>query len=199
MTDQNENRELQPEKPKKSNNAFVGIVLAGAAVLIVLYMVFSGGGGVKNKADGCNVNFQSAWGQSPSAIWIELNSYAENKAVATFDFEYPKHPLEGYDNESFRAYTRQVFEAAFSNDEGKEGIRFSKAYTCNAYEIYEPEDGAFRSILRNDVDGIEVKEYGDGEKVSILFFAKGDYSYTILMLDDPLPAEQAEAFVSQLN
>ena len=44
-----------------------------------------------------------------------------------------------------------------------------------------------------------VKEYGDGETVSILFIAKGDYSYTILMLDDPLPAEKAEAFVSQLN
>lgn len=187
------------KKPVLSTKAFTGIVLAAAAVLIVIFMIFSGGSGVKNDSDGCNVNFQSAWGQTPNAIWIELNSYAETKAIATFDFEYPASPVKGYETESFRAYTRQVFEVAYVNDSGKEAIRFSKAYTCNAYEIYEPEDGMFRSILRNDVDGIEVKEYGDGENVSILFFAKGDYSYTILMTDNPLPQAEAEALVSKLN
>lgn len=186
-------------KPALSTKAFTGIVMAAAAVLIVIYMVFSGGSGVKNDADGCNVNFQSAWGQSPGAIWIDLNSYAETKAIATFDFEYPEAPLAGYDTQTFRAYTRQVFETAFTDESGKEGIRFSKAYTCNAFEIYEPDDGMFRSILRNDVDGIEVKEYGDGETVSILFFAKGDYSYTVLMTDNPLSQQEAEAFVSKLN
>ena len=183
---------------KLSNKAFTGLVLAGAAVLIVIFMVLNGGG-VKNDADGCNVNFQSAWGQSPNAVWVDLNTHGENKAVATFDFEYPSAPLAGYENPVYRAYSRQVFEVGFQDASGKEGIRFSKAYTCNAFEIYEPKDGAYRSIVRNDVDGIEVKEYGDGEKVSILFFAKGDYSYTILMTDNPLPAAEAEAFVSQLN
>lgn len=184
---------------KMSTKTFATIALAAAGALIVIYMIFSGGGGVKNQSDGCNVNFQSAWGQTPNPIWIDLNSYAENKAVATFDFSYPEKPLAGYETESFRAYSRQVFEVAFRDENGNEGIRFSKAYTCNAYEIYEPKDGEYRSILRNDVDGVEVKEYGDGQTVSILFFAKGDYSYTVLMKDHPLSAAEAEAFVSQLD
>lgn len=190
---------MSEKAPKLSTKAFTSIVLAAAAALIVIYMIFSGGSGVKNDADGCNVNFQSAWGQTPNAIWIDLPSYAETKAIATFDFEYPESPLKGYDTETYRAYSRQVFEAAYLDANGNEGIRFSKAYTCNAYEIYEPKDGEFRSIYRNDVDGIEVKEYGDGETVSILFFAKGDYSYTILMRDNPMAPADAEALVSQLN
>ena len=108
-------------------------------------------------------------------------------------------PTPEFDNESFKGYSRQVFEVAYSDDAGKEGIRFSKAYTCNGFEVYEPEDGVFRSIQIMDVDGIDVKEYGDGEKVSLLFFVKGDYSYTILCPDNPMPREDAEVFVSQLD
>jgi hypothetical protein len=33
----------------------------------------------------------------------------------------------------------------------------------------------------------------------MLFFAKGDYSYTILMNDNPLSREEAESFVTKLN
>lgn len=193
------NNELS-SAPKSSNTKnFTMIVMAAAAVLIFLYMIFSGGGGVKNDADGCNVNFQSAWGQSPSAVWVDLDSYGQAKAVATFDFEYPEGPVNGGSNEKFRAYSRQVFEVAYTDDEGNEKIRFSKAYTCNEFEIYEPDEGAFRSILRNDVDGTEVKEYGDGKTVSILFFAKGDYSYTVLMENNPLSPEEAEALVAKMN
>ncbi len=204
--DQEETREIQEEKTnvpkdgKKGMNLYTLIVLSVAAVLIFAWMMFGDGGpSGKNGADGCGVNFQSAWGQSPAAVWVDLPNYSQTRAVATFDFTYPEHPLEGFDNESFKGYSRQVFEVAYSDDAGKEGIRFSKAYTCNGFEVYEPEDGVFRSIQIMDVDGIDVKEYGDGEKVSLLFFVKGDYSYTILCPDNPMPREEAEVFVSQLD
>ena len=56
------------EDKKLSTKAFTFIVLAAVAVIIIIYMVFGGGGGVKNDADGCNVNFQSAWGQT-LCVW----------------------------------------------------------------------------------------------------------------------------------
>ncbi len=193
-----EEKKAPPAPESGFGNAGKIIVLAIAAVLAI-FMIFRNGKAGNSEADGCNVNFQSAWGQTPTAVWIDLNSYNEAKAVAVFDFEYPSQPLAGYETEAFRAYSRQVFEVAYFDASGKEGIRFSKAYTCNAYEIYEPKDGEYRSIQIADIDGMDVKEYGDGETVSMLFFAKGDYSYTILMNDNPLSREEAESFVTKLN
>jgi hypothetical protein len=198
-----ENEELEetetPQPGKKGINSFTAIVLIAAAAVIFFFMMSRGESPASSKSDGCGVNFQSAWGQTPAAVWVDLGSYNEAKAISTFDITYPQNPLADYPNETYRAYSRQIIEVAYTDEAGKEGIRFSKAYTCNGFEPYEPEDGDFRSIQIMDVGGMDVKEYGDGEKVSILFFVRGDYSYTILLTENPMEREQAEAFVSQID
>ena len=200
IQEQEELEETEAAPPaKKGMNSFTAIVLIAAAAVIFFFMLSKGESPASSKADGCGVNFQSAWGQTPSAVWLDFNTYNEAKAISTFDITYPEQPLADYPNETYKAYSRQVMEVAWKNDAGEEGLRFSKAYTCNGYEIYEPEDGEYRSIQLMDVGGIDVREYGDGEKVSMLFFVKGDYSYTILMTENPMVREEAEAFVSQID
>ena len=201
--DQEETREIQeeetnvPKDGKKGMNLYTLIVLSVAAVLIFAWMMFGEVAGDVDAGDLSLVAVEEIHDVVLGILVHDGEGSVDKDPVG--GGHCVQHPLKGFDNESFKGYSRQVFEVAYSDDAGKEGIRFSKAYTCNGFEVYEPEDGVFRSIQIMDVDGIDVKEYGDGEKVSLLFFVKGDYSYTILCPDNPMPREDAEVFVSQLD
>ena len=193
--------EKNTENKKEGINIYVAIVLVVAILLVAANIMFFKGKGGASEAtgNGCGINAHSAWGQTPATVWVELNSYLEAKAVAEFDFETPENPLEEYPELHYRAYTKEVFEVYFTDASGNEGIRFSKAHECDGKEVYEPKDGAFRSIFVEDVNGTDVKEYGDGKTVSILFWVDGEYSYTILADKNPLDKEFAESLISKIK
>ena len=187
--------ENKPEKKIDMKSIAMIVMLIGAVAVVGFIMSITG---QFKTSKGCNVNPQSAWGQTTPSVWVELNSYAEAKAVTVFDFETPENPRSGYDNIHYRAYTREIFEIWYTDDAGKEGIRFSKKHSCDGSEIYEVEK-KYRSVNIVDVGGVDVTEYGDGETVSYAAWAIGDYSYAILAIDDPLTKEELEKFVPQLN
>lgn len=189
------------ENKKEGMSIYTAIVMVVAILLVVAYMMFFKGKGGTSEAtgNGCGINAHSAWGQTPATVWVELGSYLEAKAVTEFDFETPENPLDEYPEIHYRAYTKEVFEVYYTDAAGKEGIRFSKAHECDGKEVYEPKDGVYRSLLIEDVNGTDVKEYGDGEKVSILFWTDGEFSYTILAEDNPLDKEFAESLISGIK
>lgn len=143
--------------------------------------------------NGCNMNPQSAFGQSTASVWTDHEGYASAKVIAGFDFDTPEDPSAVYTNVHYRTYTSQIFEIYYTNDAEEEGLKFSKAYTCNGAQVYTASR-QFRSVVIEDVGGYEVQESGDGETVSIAFWVDGDYSYTILA-NDPLPKDRIEELI----
>ncbi len=145
-------------------------------------------------ANGCGVNPQSAFGQTTQSVWVDQAGYAAAKVSAGFDFETPDQPLTDYPAVHYRTFSYQIMEVSWRNEAGEEGIMFSKAYTCNGAQIYQA-NRQFRSVVVETVDGLEVQESGDGDTVGMAFWTDGDYSYTIMALDHPLPKETMEDLV----
>ena len=119
-------------------------------------------------------------------MWLDFDSLRAASLIANFEVEMPENPQPDlYPNVHYRAYTNVVVEEWFTNDEDEEGVRFSKAYTCDGSELYEANI-TFRSTNIVDVGDIEVTERGDGDTISMASWSIGDYSYSILALNTPI-------------
>ena len=188
---------MSEKKPEKLNAKSL-IMIAGmiAAIALVGYIMTITG--QMKTSSGCNVNPQSPWGQSQPSVWVDLDTYGEAKAVTNFDFTYPETPRSEYPDIHYRAYTKEIFEVWYTDDAGKEGIRMAKKYSCDGSEIYEVKK-EYRSVNIVDIGDVEVKEYGDGESVSVASWSVGDYSYEILVTEDPMAKEELEALIPKMK
>ena len=179
----------------KSYMLILAIVIA---IGVMIFMIVSRRGEKETTINGCGVNPQSAFGQTTQSVWVDHEGYAAAKVLAGFDFETPDQPLADYAHVHYRTYTQQIFEISWRNDADKEGILFSKAYTCNGAQVYKANRN-FRSVVVETVGDIEVQESGDGESVAMAFWVDGDYSYTIMALDDPQPKEDIENMIKEIR
>ena len=186
----------ESKKSGISAKTYVLIVIAIAAIG-VLIMTLTNGKELQGNA--CGVNYQSPFGQQQTAMWIDVDSLRAASLIANFEAEIPENPQPDlYPNTNFRAFTNVVIEEWFTNDAGEEGVRFSKAYTCDGSELYEP-NVTFRSTNIVDVGGLEVTERGDGETVSMASWSIGEYSYSVLSLKTPLEKDVLEELDKEMK
>lgn len=182
----------------KTDPKFLFLILAAAVVIVMMIVQYAGR---KNSSqDTCNVVPQSPWGQSQSQVWTEVKSVPEGKAIAGFDFAYPDAP-DGYAHSQLRVYTKQAFEVIYTNDAGEEGMRVDKANVCgkDVYDALYTDQNAYDHQNTVEINGMKVKEKGNGDTISTLQWEKGDYSYGIACWNHPVSREEAEELVSQVK
>ncbi|MCR5795657.1 MAG: hypothetical protein K6G61_09995 [Solobacterium sp.] len=178
----------------KSNYLYIGLL--GLAVVVFVYFM-SKQGNLATQGNGCGVNAYSAFGQAPSGAWVDLTSAYQSETVAKFPFEVPEDLQEKYGEIKYRAYSNAVNEVQYIDAEGNKTLQLDKAYTCDGSEIYELNE-KYRAVLTKDINGCEVIEYGDGEKVNVAMWADGDYSYG-LICSAGMDTEEAEALIAELK
>lgn len=185
------NKSNNENKPSTSGN-YVKLILLLAMVAVVLYMMF--GKGNSSNDDTCTVVPQSPFGQSQQQVWIDLDTKAQNLATAGFDLEVPSEITETYTKVSYRAFTKQINEVTYYEDNGDKVIRIDKADYCGN-DILEINEDSFTSINKIDVDGIEVKERGNGDLYTAISWVKGEYSYGITMYNGGITEEKVIEYV----
>lgn len=179
---------------KKKNYLYIGAI--GIMVMIFVY-IMSKNGNLPTQGNGCGVNAFSGFGQAPAASWVDLASPAQTKAIAGFTFEIPDDLAEQYGEIRYRAYSNVVYEVQYTDAEGNANLQLDKAYTCDGAEIYELNE-KYRAVLTKDINGTEVIEYGDGEKINVAMWSIDDYSYG-LICNAGMDTEEAEALITELK
>ena len=174
-------------------SAILLFVVAGAAVI---FLTLRNGGG--NAQTGCKASEVSPFGQASQSVWVELPNAHQASTAAGFEMEYPAWQSDVYKTEKFRAYTDQVMEVWYVDDQGSEGMRFSKTHSCGAKDIYKI-NVKFRSMNIEDIAGREVSLYGDGEKILFATFEEGEYSYAIQCVTNPQDSSVIEEMVKQFK
>lgn len=177
------------------NNNLVKFIFLIVAALVVLYMTFFRNGSSNN---GCTVVPQSPFGQSQQQVWVDLDDASKASIIAGFDLVVPSELTETYTNISYRAYTKQINEMIFYDDNGEKVIQIDKADYCGL-EILDTDDDAYSSIQKMDVQGIEVKERGNSDGFTAISFVKGDYSYGITCFNEGLTEEQVIQYVLEIE
>lgn len=173
----------------KKNTSFVYLVLSLVGVVMIISLIFR----QQNQDQGCNVNPQSPWGQSQASVWTAFDRYEEARVIADFDFQYPK--MDG-SIEKYAVYTKELLQVTVLKDD-TEQYRLMKAYTCGAKELYAPQKD-YALIQKETISGINVRMYGDQERVNIANWSIGDYSYG-LYSEKGLTKEELTDFVEQMK
>ena len=174
-------------------SAVLLFVVAGAAVIFLT--VRSGAG---NAQTGCKASEVSPFGQASQSVWVELPNAHQASTAAGFEMEYPAWQSDVYKTEKFRAYTDQVMEVWYVDDQGNEGMRFSKTHSCGAKDIYKI-NVKYRSMNIVDIGGREVSLYGDGDGILFATFEEGEYSYAIQCISNPQDSSVIEEMTKALK
>ena len=145
--------ENEPSEKKPTEGNFMKIILLLAMVFVVMYMVFGKG---KND-DACIVVSQSPFGQSQKQVWIDLENKLQAKGIAGFDLEVPEELEQTYTNVSYRAFSYQISEVTFHDDNGEDVIRIDKAKFCGK-DILTTDDNSYTNIQKVTIDGKDVRE-----------------------------------------
>ncbi len=198
MEENKETVEEQKNTKKPLDPKLLMMVLAAAVVVIMMIVqnIHNNNSGVQK----CEMVPQSPWGQSSPPVWVDTKTPTETRALTGFEMTIPDAP-EGYENAVYKAYTLQVFELRYLNDEGKEGLRVDKAKLCgqDVFDYLYTDKSDFNSITKVEIGDLKVTEKGDGEKISVASWIVGEYSYSIGAWDNPLSKEEMEALVLQVK
>ena len=183
---------------KKADPKWIFLILA--AVVVIVMMVVRNAKNGSSASDACNVVPQSPWGQSQAQTWTEVKSVPEGKAITGFDFSYPEAPSD-YSKISLRVYTKQAFEAIYTDANGEEGMRVDKADVCgkDVYDGLYNDKNAYENQNTVEINGHKVKEKGNGDQISTLQWQEGDYSYGIAFWNHPVSKAEAEKLVSSVK
>lgn len=186
--------ENKPSEKKPADGNFMKIILLLAMVFVVMYMVFGKG---KND-DACIVVSQSPFGQSQKQVWIDLENKLQAKGVAGFDLEVPEELEQTYTNVSYRAFSYQISEVTFHDDNGEDVIRIDKAKFCGK-DILTTDDNSYTNIQKVTIDGKDVKERGNGDKYSAISWVDGEYSYGITAYNGGIDEAAIEKYISEIK
>ena len=182
---------------KKSNKTYILLMAAAAGIFVILFTIF-GRGSAADEGNGCHMNQTPAFGQGQQAMWLDAPSSVQAATLAGFEFTYPEHPSDQFTVTTYKAYTNQIFEVIFSDESGKKGLQFDKAYTCDGSKVYKVKS-TFPMILTKELGGHEVTIYGDEDAFSLAVWSVGDYSYGIDASGNPLSEEEMATLISKME
>ena len=186
--------ENKPSEKKPADGNFMKIILLLAMVFVVMYMVFGKG----KIDDACIVVSQSPFGQSQKQVWIDLENKLQAKGIAGFDLEVPEELEQTYTNVSYRAFSYQISEVTFHDDNGEDVIRIDKAKFCGK-DILTTDDNSYTNIQKVTIDGKDVKERGNGDKYSAISWVDGEYSYGITAYNGGIDEATIEKYISEIK
>ena len=148
--------------------------------------------------DACIVVSQSPFGQSQKQVWIDLENKLQAKGIAGFDLEVPEELEQTYTNVSYRAFSYQISEVTFHDDNGEDVIRIDKAKFCGK-DILTTDDNSYTNIQKVTIDGKDVKERGNGDKYSAISWVDGEYSYGITAYNGGIDEATIEKYISEIK
>ena len=194
MSEQNTNTELK--KDSGTSKMTLGIMtFVGLACVTVLMMILGGKG---YDASGCHVITSSTFGNAGQQAWTVLPDHQQMQYLSSFNFEVPESPL-GLENAKYRAYSQQVAEVYYLDEDDVVIILMSKAYTCDGAPMYVPTK-EYNFVSTKEMAGHAVKIYGDNEGYSSLAEWSVDaYAFAVLTLNHPITFEQLEDIVPYMN
>ena len=177
---------------KKGIGALTLIALACVAILM---MVVKGSG---YDSKGCYVITSSPFGTGNSQAWSTLPNQTQMQYLASFNFEVPENPL-GLEDARYRAYSEQVAEVYYLDEEEVVKLLMSKAYTCDGSPMYEVTKD-FNFVSTRTIGGHEVKCYGDSDTTcSVAEWADGAYAFAVLAIAYPLEISQLDEIIPYMN
>lgn len=137
------------------------------------------------------------FGQQEQKVWTTLSSLDLCEIVAEFDMEIPDDPAEGYENVVYRAYTKQIIEVQYQNDEGTVGMAIRKGLGTS--DDLSGDTTAYRKVEVLTIDGQDYTFKGDGTNISLVTWNDGTYAYCLACEVATQSQERAIELVQQIK
>lgn len=193
-----------PEQIKEEEKTAVkkgNVITKNWLVILIAFALLSLIGFVANRNSNTSYSEKETliapFGQQETQVWTTLESLDLCEIVAEFDMEIPEDPAPGYENIVYRAYTKQIIEVQYQNDDGTVGMAIRKGLGTS--NDLSGDSNSYRKVEVLTIDGQDYTFKGDGTNISLVTWNDGTYAYCLACEVATQSEERAIELVQQIK